>query len=376
MQHQNAKKLLDKYQAGACTPEERALVEYWFHNLGTDEDHRLSDDELEITHNDMWNQVQPPVKMTSAKFYIRAVAAIFVLCVLAFSGYFALKQPAINPPVITKKVSHDIAPGGNKAILTLANGEQIVLTDAKNGNIATENSTLISKTADGQVVYKNKGDNAALAYNTVSTPRGGQYSLTLSDGTKVFLNAESSLKYPVTFTGDDRRVELTGEAYFEVAHNAAKPFKVSSGNQVVEVLGTHFNINSYTDESVIKTTLIEGSVKVSAGKQALLLKPGQQSQTIAGTAGEINIILRKNADIASEIAWKNGLFQFNNASITEVMQDAARWYDVDVVYEDHLIDVKITGQISRKVNLSGLLELMKFAGAKIKTEDRKVTISK
>nr|WP_068888780.1 FecR family protein [Pedobacter panaciterrae] len=375
MQHKDAKQLLEKYRSGTCSPEEKALIEYWFHHLRADEDHNLSADELEIAHTDMWHKAKPPIKIITAKRYIRVAAAIFILFGVALSGHFLLKAPDAAPHIV-KNISEDIAPGGNKAILTLSNGQQIVLTDARNGNIATEHLTLINKTEDGQVVYEDKGDHQTLAYNTITTPRGGQYSLTLSDGTKVFLNAASSLKYPVAFSGTQREVELTGEGYFEVAHNAAKPFKVSSGNQVVEVLGTHFNINSYSDTPVIKTTLIEGSVKISAGKQTLLLKPGQQSQAIAGMADGFKLILNKNVDVSTEIAWKNGLFQFNDAAITEVMQNAARWYDLDVVYEGDLPVIKITGQISRKVNLSGLLELMKFAGASIKTEGRKVTISK
>lgn len=375
MQHRDAKQLLDKYHLGTCSPQEKALVEYWFHHLKADEDPNLSVDELDTAHKDMWSQVKPPVKILPSRLFIRTAAAVFVLFAIALGGYFLLKEPDATP-LIVKKESNDIAPGGNKAILTLSNGQQIVLTDARNGNIATEHLTAINKTEDGQLVYQNKGEQQVIAYNTISTPRGGQYSITLSDGTKVFLNAASSLKYPVTFSGSQRQVALTGEAYFEVAHNQAKPFKVSSGNQIVEVLGTHFNINSYSDTPIIKTTLIKGSVKVSAGKQTLLLKPGQQSQTIAGAAEDFKLILNKNADVSSEIAWKNGLFQFNGASIREVMQSAARWYDLDVIYEGELPAIEITGQISRKVNLSGLLELMKFAGADIKTEGRKVTISK
>lgn len=375
MQHRDAKQLLDKYHLGTCSPQEKALVEYWFHHLKADEDPNLSVDELDTAHKDMWSQVKPPVKILPSRLFIRTAAAVFVLFAIALGGYFLLKEPDATP-LIVKKESNDIAPGGNKAILTLSNGQQIVLTDARNGNIATEHLTAINKTEDGQLVYQNKGEQQVIAYNTISTPRGGQYSITLSDGTKVFLNAASSLKYPVTFSGSQRQVALTGEAYFEVAHNQAKPFKVSSGNQIVEVLGTHFNINSYSDTPIIKTTLIKGSVKVSAGKQTLLLKPGQQSQTIADAAEDFKLILNKNADVSSEIAWKNGLFQFNGASIREVMQSAARWYDLDVIYEGELPAIEITGQISRKVNLSGLLELMKFAGADIKTEGRKVTISK
>lgn len=376
MQPKDARKLLEKYRLGACSPEEKALVEYWFHHLHTDETHHFSDAELEQVHEDMWHQIRPPARIMPVRtVYKRVAVAVFALFMLSVSGYFLLKKPEVTQPM-AKNVGHDISPGGNKAILTLANGGQIVLTDAKKGNIATEDQMLINKTADGQVIYINKGANTSSGYNTVSTPRGGQYSLTLSDGTKISLNAASSIKYPVAFTGADRSVELTGEAFFEVADNAAKPFKVISEGQIVEVLGTHFNINSYLDGQGIKTTLVTGSIRVSADTHTLLLSPGQQAQTALDAAGARKLLLNKNTDIQAAIAWKNDLFQFKNASIPEVMKDAVRWYDVEVIYEDDLPDIRVTGQISRKVNLSGLLELMKFAGAGVKLEGRTITISK
>ncbi len=375
--------ILEKFEAGKATPEEVRFLDAYYQSFGLKENlsSKLNDEQKQLLKNEIYNELiketvefnQPRIVRISGRQLLSRIAVaasvIFLICAIFF--YYNYK-PAANK---RQFVLNDIRPGDNKAILTLANGEQIVLTDAGNGKIAKENNTIINKTADGELIYINKGTKS-LAYNTVSTPRGGQYTLTLSDGTKVFLNAASSLKYPVAFTDKERRVELTGEAYFEVARNAAKPFKVTSGDQVVEVLGTHFNINGYSDEPIIKTTLIEGSVRIYAGKQALMLAAGQQSLTISDGRGNLKILLNKDADIASDIAWRNGLFQFNNASIREVMKDAARWYDVDVTYENDLPAVKVTGQISRKVNLSGLLELMEFAGARIKIEGRHVTILK
>ncbi|WP_432327294.1 FecR family protein [Mucilaginibacter sp. P25] len=199
-----------------------------------------------------------------------------------------------------------MAPGGNKAILTLGDGSTIVLNGAKIGKLARQDNILIKKAADGQISYRDVvvdfHPSKNIIYNTATTPQGGQYQFILADGTKVWLNASSSIKYPVVFNGNERRVELTGEAYFEVAHNAKKPFKVISNGQTVEVLGTHFNINAYNDEQAVKTTLLEGSVKVSAGKVSNIIKPGQQARFDHGLIDVMNV------DADEVVAWKNGFF--------------------------------------------------------------------
>lgn len=374
MNKHDAKHLLEKYQKGNCTAEERELIEYWFHNFQRDTDFSPEEESMDQVHEEMWRNVRPASRLNGSKrFYLRGAAALFLIFACSFGAYLMLKTQK-QSTLVAQIMPNDVAPGTNKAILTLADGKKIILSDTKSGNIARQYNTLISKTEDGGVAYQNDGTNDILAYNTVSVPRGGQYSLTLSDGTKVYLNAESALTYPVAFNGTERKVKLEGEAYFEVAHNKQNPFKVTTGVQTIEVLGTHFNVNSYSDNPQIKTTLLEGSIKVSTADHTLLLKPGQQSGTL-NSPGQTEIILDKNVDIAKVVAWKNGLFQFNESSIKEVMQDAARWYDLKVIYDSNPPDIKITGQISRRVNLSGLLALMRFAGAKITVEGKTVTIS-
>jgi transmembrane sensor len=274
----------------------------------------------------------------------------------------------------------DLLPGGNKAVLTLADGSKIVLDDTKRGKIAKQQSVIIDKTQSGQLVYtvddaiKNAGKPAVanlIAFNTIATPRGGQYEVVLPDGTKVWLNAASSLKYPIIFTGSERRVELTGEAYFEVAKNAARPFFVTSSGQTVEVLGTHFNINSYFDEKAIKTTLLEGSIKVSDGKQKAIIKPGQQS--IIQSTDNHSIIIR-DADTEEAIAWKNGKFLFNHTDLQTIMRQISRWYDVDVEYQGTIAPNHYSGHISRDVPVSQLFQVLKTSGINFTINGRKIIV--
>jgi len=304
---------------------------------------------------------QKPTR-TFYPFY-RIAAAASVLLFLSIGGYFLLhKQPIQH---VAQNQVHDIAPGGNKAILTLAGGKQIVLTGAKNGTIAKEHQITINKTADGQLVYDVTGQQTAGSKlptdNLLSTPRGGQYHLTLADGTQVWLNSASSLKYPSAFTGKERRVELTGEAYFEVVHNSAMPFRVVAAGETVEDLGTHFNINAYTDEPAIKTTLLEGSVKVSVPnssspleKAGLRLKPGQETilkdQHLSEQAG----------DMEMATAWKNGLFAFYNTPLPDVMRQLSRWYDVNITFEGRIPDREFSGKLYRNVKASQVLDILAY----------------
>jgi ferric-dicitrate binding protein FerR (iron transport regulator) len=215
-----------------------------------------------------------------------------------------------------------------------------------------------------------KNKSSEVLYNTISTPRGGQYELMLSDGSKVWLNAASSLRFSASFVGKERKVELLGEAYFEVAKNAAMPFKVKVHGMEVEVLGTHFNINSYDNESMIRTTLLEGSVKINKNNSSSLLKPGQQAQM--NKAGEIKII--NNVDVEEAIAWKEGKFQFDKADIHDIMRQLARWYDVDVEYKG-TVSSHFGGTISRDVNLSQVLNMLHLTGeVNFQIQDKKVLV--
>lgn len=302
------------------------------------------------------------------------IVAILLLCVGVV--FFKMKDDRPN------RVA-DIAPGGNKAILTLADGSRIVLDTAGKGNLAHQGAVRITKTDDGQLVYtinegSKKDETAAGLSNSIVTPKGGQYQVNLPDGTRVWLNAASSLTFPVSFAKlKERKVELKGEAYFEVQKDLTKPFIVQSDKQIVQVLGTHFNIDAYSDEPNTKTTLLEGSVKVrglnvAIGEEALL-KPGQQAR-IKSASGQADVV---SVDPTSEIAWKNGLFFFENEPIENIMKQITRWYDVEVVYEDDVKGKTVWGSVTRYTNVSKVLSILALTGEiHFKLEGRRITVHK
>ncbi|BAV07459.1 FecR family protein [Filimonas lacunae] len=257
----------------------------------------------------------------------------------------------------TKNNKDSIAPGGNRALLTLADGSTIVLDSAGSGQLATQGKVTVIKLEDGRIAYHGKDAGTAMAYNTIATPKGGQYQLVLADGTKVWLNASSALRFPAAFSGKERRVELTGEGYFEVAQNTGMPFHVQTGRVDVEVLGTSFNINAYADEAGISTTLLEGGVRIGDGNSNTQLKPGQQ--LVAYPAGSSK--LNSHVDVEEVMAWKNGRFQFKGASVEAILRQAARWYDIDFEYKGGITEV-FSGQISRNVNAEQLLHILELTG--------------
>jgi len=274
----------------------------------------------------------------------------------------------------TVPTQNDILPGGNKAILTLASGQIINLDTIANGNLATQGHTAIVKTADGQLSYNNKDAAAEIYYNTVSTPKGGQYQLKLSDGTLITMNAASSIRFPTAFTGTQRVVELDGEAYFEVAKNPTMPFIVKSKTGMnVQVFGTHFNVMAYEEEQDARTTLIEGAVKVSNGSSAVMLKPGQQALSANSNASS-PIRINNEPDIEEAIAWKNGIFQFNNADLKTVMRQIARWYDVEISYNERVPEKRFTGRVSRNLKASELLSGIEYVGVHFKIEGKKIEV--
>jgi len=307
-------------------------------------------------------------------YWWQAAAGIIIALGLGMYYYLNSAQKPLSRPQLAEQ-STRVRPGGDRATLTLADGSVVSLDSLRNGQIAREGAGKVSKAENGLIVYEAGQGNAAIAYNTMATPRGGQYRLELSDGTRVWLNAASSLRYPVQF-GAAREVELTGEAYFEVAKNAAKPFRVKANGSEVVVLGTHFNVNAYDNEPTVKTTLVEGKVKVStlAGNgQPVVLKPGMQSvfDHDPALAGSIEV---RQVDTEEVIAWKNGLFNFNKADIKTVMRQLARWYDVEVVYEGPLSNEKFEGEIPRNSTLSEVFKILELTAVHFKVEGRKVTV--
>jgi len=285
-------------------------------------------------------------------------AAAAVLLLFAVSAYFLVRKPATAPPVIVDNpVQKDILPGSNKAVLTLAGGETIVLDSAAKGTLAQQGATRIVKMADGQLSYTsdNAQKQAAVLYNTLSTPRGGQYRLSLPDGTEVWLNAASSITYPTVFAAAERNVSITGEVYFEVAKDKTRPFRVTANAMTVEVLGTHFNVNAYPNEADTKTTLLEGSVLVNKGGATKRLRPGQQAQ-VSHNQPEVKLVNDVNTN--QVVAWKNGLFDFNDADLATVLRQVERWYDIQVQYKTDLPRFAFQGKLQRSLNLSQILRVL------------------
>lgn len=308
------------------------------------------------------------------------VAAAAAILIAAFTGIYFLFNPKPKRDIAQSGSTNQketIVPGGDKAILTLADGSAIVLDTLHTGSLPQQGNTRIVKLNTGSLAYNvGAGSQHETLYNTLSTPSGGQFQLMLPDGSKVWLNSSSSIRFPTAFSGDERKVELTGEAYFEVAKNPSRPFRVfiapplgGGGGMEVEVVGTHFNIMAYDDERSINTTLLEGSVKVSKGSAGKLLVPGQQSKV--GSGGDIKVT---EADVEEAIAWKNGFFQFNSYDIETVMRQVARWYDVQVVYKDKIPGGNFSGIVSRKNNISRVLEILQGGGVQFKIEGKKVIV--
>lgn len=292
-------------------------------------------------------------------------AAAVILFLLAI-GTQRQMQPSPKQAAGEEHVKNDVMPGGNKAVLTLSDGSAIELDSAGSQVIRQGNMAIHQQ--GGQLQYNVQGREAAVSYNTLSTPRGGQFQVRLPDGSQVWLNAASSIKYPTAFTGKERRVEVTGEAYFEIAANSKMPFKASVNNQVeIQVLGTHFNINAYINQNHISTTLLKGSVKVLKGKESALLLPGEQA-AVASNSPATRQILVRTVDVEKVMAWKNGLFDFEDAGLEEVMQQLERWYDIEVIYEKGVPDLYFAGKMSKDLNLSEILGGLQKAGVHFRLE--------
>lgn len=360
-----------KFQDGTASTEERQAFEKTYALLSTR--HEVWDESLMGAEAEVKGRIRLVLEVElrnlneqKRKFTLYKYLSVAMLLLSLATGFYLYKSGNTNELVKAKPCT--ILPGGNKAVLTLANGEKIVLTDAKNGELAQQSGIRISKLMDGTIVYEIAGQaktRGAEAWNTIETPRGGQYQIILPDGSHVWLNAASSLRYPAKFTGKTREVELSGEAYFEVAHNARQPFIVGSiaadrkTRQRIVVLGTHFNVNAYTDEPVIKSTLLQGAITVSStGNGKIILKPGQQSAINAkGT-------LLSNVDVDDVVAWKNGYFLFNDENLASVMRKISRWYNVDVEFKNAELQAELfSGTVSRYKNISQVLRVIELTQA-------------
>lgn len=300
----------------------------------------------------------------------RFMAAAAVLVMAMVGGYFLFVRPSADDHQLIQSPqeghTHDVNPGTYKAKLRLADGREIILDSAALGELAKQGNTSVIN-QEGQLVYS--GNGGEVLYNTLTTAKSETFKMTLADGSVVYLNSASSIRYPVSFTGNERKVEITGEAYFEVAHDAGKPFRVLiDGRAEVEVLGTEFNVMSYSNEAAIKTTLVNGSVKMLSGQQSVVIKPGQLAKA------ENNSLQVEQANVMLETAWRNGYFRFNGSDLQTIMRQLSRWYDVEVIYSDNLPNTIYDGQVSRNVKLSEVLKVMEFMGARFKIENKTITV--
>jgi len=357
------------------------------------------DEELKIFLGEKWNELKADARMNEEqserilqyilerrpaitlpfwkqkhvlrRFSVAAsIASLLFISIFYFVSNNRKAGNSTTDKSLTSHTKNDIAPGQTGAILRLADGTSLVLDSMKDGVLSQQGNALAVKQG-GELSYMHDGNTAnQQGFNSVETPRGRQFQLRLGDGTQVWLNAASSIRFPLTFTGQERRVEITGEVYFEVAKNKAKPFIVKTGDMQVEVLGTHFNVNAYGDEAAIKTTLIEGSVRISNGKSAGILKPGQQAQ--ASGTGKLQI--RDHADIEEILSWKNGRIAFTNAGLESIMRQVSKWYDVDVEYAGSVADRTFTADISRNTNLSEFLKVLELSNIHFRIDGRKLIV--
>ncbi|SHF29361.1 FecR family protein [Pedobacter caeni] len=369
--------LLDKYNSGIATDEEKAIVESWYLKYepeATDLNPQEIEQEYLLGLEGLNRHMD---RSSSMKLWPRMIAAAVVFLVLSIGIFFIFRSDQKLQAISYRH--NDIGIGGNRAVLTLADGRKISLTDAVNGTIAEESGIKVTKTRDGQLVYVLSGKKTAekqAGNNTITTPKGGQYQIILPDGTKVWLNAASSLVYPTAFSATQREVLLKGEAYFEVTKQFPKktPFIVQTDRAKVEVLGTHFNVNAYDNEPFTKTTLLEGKVGVSYPEttHAMVLNPNQQAWNDKKTV-PIRVI---TVDPEYEVAWKKGWFMFNDERIESIMRKIARWYDVEVVYEGKTSAQQVFGgTVNKFENVSKVLEMLELTNAvHFKIEGRKITV--
>jgi transmembrane sensor len=390
--------LLQKYNEGMASEAEQKFLELYYDLLDArneTKDQHGEEDSIQLKQK-MLNEILQRIQSGDAieekkekakiKSWIRPVQVAASVVVLLIAAIFIQvmiaghKKQFVNS-VVKKPVSpyvNAIHPGGNKAILTLANGTQIVLDSAQKGSLARQGNTRVIKVNSGLLSYNDSqqmenNEQQEIQYNTISTPRGGQFVVILVDGTKVWLNAASSVTYPTAFTGKERKVEMQGEVYFEVAKNAKMPFVVTTGDARIKVFGTHFNVNAYDNETSIRTTLAEGSVQVTDKNMNLLLKPGEQAKLDRNT-GNIDLL---KANVDEVLAWKNDLFYFDNTNIKRIMSDLARWYDVDIIYKTEKLDNKnYSGIISRYSDVKAVLERLSLTGTvHFDIEGRLITVT-
>ncbi|HET6996144.1 MAG TPA: FecR family protein [Chitinophagaceae bacterium] len=372
MTNEELKILVEKYLADTASGQEKAELEAWYASQDSRPD--LFEDERSAEasqwSDEIWQSVnkrtiqQPAVEIKTSKRWYRWVAAASILLIGVSVSWFVLNRPQKNtePEVASRYTGTDVLPGSFKAKLTLADGRSIVLDSTGRGELAKQGTAAVVN-QDGQLTYndtKTSAPDLSPLYNTVSTNKGETYSLQLADGSIISLNSGSSVYFPASFPGKERRIKIRGEVFVKVAKNPQQPFIAEVNGMEVLALGTEFNINSYADEGVVRTTLIEGSVKVSKGESLAILKPGQQA--VLGQA-QNEITVSKDIDLKKTLAWVSNKFIFEKDELPMILRQLARWYDIEVVYEGKLPSYKFSGIISRQQNASAVLSMLKETGS-------------
>jgi len=369
-------RIAEKVVAGNASPEEIEFLHQYYDvfDKETDITEEMSQEEREFLKKEIMADIQANINLPAPNkefqfiHLLKIAASIILVVALGYIGFQSLYHKNSRPN--TDQTVTDVLPGGNNAVLTLADGSTYVLNQMAKKILVKKGNLKIEKTKEGQLVFSviNSNSVAESALNTITTPNGGQYEIILPDGSKVLLNAASSLKFPNSFNGNKREVQLTGEGYFEIAHLAEKPFYVKSEGTTVQVLGTHFNVNAY-QYNQIKTTLLEGSVKLSSNAASIRLVPGEQ-----GLTNESGSIQTRKVNADKEVSWRKGWFNFDGSSIVEVMEEISRWYDVEVIYEGKIPHKEITGKVPRNAKLSVVLEMLRYSDLQFEVNSRKITI--
>lgn len=389
MDIQQLEELLSKFNTGKCSEAERDLLETWYRSF--DWNHPRPDmpvAELARLKEETWSGIQKgkaataPAEIVNGGFnkYVlitrrwRYVAAAIVLVIAGMAIYNSMhrqKKHDSASPIVAHPPIIDINPGASKAQLVMADGKVISLDAAGTKTLKETDGTCIDQQS-GKLVYTGTQANSeTVLFNTLSIPRGGEYQLVLPDGTKVWLNASTSLRFPTRFTGNERKIFLKGEAYFEVMENRQMPFHIEVGNDMkVEVLGTHFNIMSYEDENDTKTTLVEGKVKVTCQSNTLVLSPSRQAIWDKRKGS----LTSAEADVEKAVAWKNGMIEFHDDDLPYIMRQVSRWYDVDISFAGTPPVGLYTGSIRRQAKLEKVLEILQVAGVRFRTEGKKIVV--
>lgn len=391
MREDQARELMKKYREGTLSGDERALLESWYLELARSKELKAGPERIAGRFGESADFYPPafptekkPVRPLIKWGSVAAVVAALLVSGGYFTGMFSKKTVIAEAETVS-----DALPGDNRALLTLGNGRSISLDEARSGQLAQEGNIAITKTQDGEIVYSHLATGSGVAtpvvYNKIETPKAGQYSVTLPDGTQAWLNAASSIRFPTVFPDTNREVHITGEVYFEVAkvtqNKRRVPFRVYARNQAIEVLGTAFNVNSYDDEEVIKTTLLEGSIRVNEKnrpEKRITLRPGQQSKlatTSKNPLGAAHGIEVSEVNPKAAVAWKEGYFRFDGIGLHELMRQLCRWYDMEVVYEGTDDEYEFVGQIARNSQLSKTLQILEMGGVQFQIKGRTIIVT-